>query len=245
MAKFHQEPPMKTLTKCTPCALLLTGLSLGCAAESVAADGEPGSSEEALSACTRAIPDRTAENLSAIPFQSLERGNLPLDVATIAWGYPTKGRTVPGNFGDGRSYNEGHEGADVPGSNGDAILAAANGTVAYTLTTCPNSSAGRNQTCGNGWGAHVVIRHVGNIYTRYAHLSAVSVKVGDPVTRGQRIGSLGTSGLSDGPHLHFELGKRAATFAACSAPQNFDKVYNPAKLRFDRAPLLGGALGYR
>ncbi len=227
---------MKTLAKCLPFAFLLTGLSLGCAAESVEADGELGTSEEALSPCTTAIPDRTAENLSAIPFQSLDRGDLPPDIGAISWGYPTNGRTVPNNFGAGRSYNEGHEGADVPGSNGDALLAAADGTVAYTLTTCPNSSAGRNKTCGNGWGAHVVIRHLGNVYTRYAHMSAVSVKVGDTVTRGQRIGNLGTSGLSDGPHLHFELGKRAGAFAVCGAPQNFDKVYNPAKLAFDRAP---------
>ena len=165
---------MKTLAKCLPFAFLLTGLSLGCGAESVAGDGELGSSEEALSPCTTAIPDRTAESLSAIPFQSLERGDLPSDIGAIAWGYPTNGRTVPNNFGAGRSYNEGHEGADVPGSNGDAILAAGDGTVAYTLTTCPNSSAGRNRICGNGWGAHVVIRHLGNVYTRYAHMSAVS-----------------------------------------------------------------------
>ncbi len=227
---------MKTIAKCLPLAFLLTGLSLGCAAEPVEGEtAEPGTSEEALSPCTSAIPDRTAENLSAIPFQSLDRGDLPSDITAIAWGYPTNGRTVPNNFGAGRSYNEGHEGADVPGSTGDAILAAGAGTVVYTLTSCPNSSAGRNRVCGNGWGAHVVVRHLGNVYTRYAHMSAVAVKVGDTVNLGQRLGNLGTSGLSDGPHLHFELGKRANGFAVCGAPQNFDKVYNPAKLAFGRA----------
>ncbi len=227
---------MKTIAKCLPLAFLLTGLSLGCATETVE-DGEgtdTGISEEALSPCTSAVPDRSAESLSAIPFQSLDRGDLPSDITAIGWGYPTRGNSVPNNFGAGRSYNEGHEGADIGGSTGDAILAAGAGTVVYTNTTCPNSSAGRNRVCGNGWGAHVVVRHLGNVYTRYAHLSAVAVKVGDTVTLGQRLGSLGTSGLSDGPHLHFELGKRAAPFAVCGAPQNFDKVYNPAKLPFGR-----------
>jgi murein DD-endopeptidase MepM/ murein hydrolase activator NlpD len=81
----------------------------------------------------------------------------------------------------------------------------------------------------------VVLDHGGGVYTRYAHLSRVDVQVGNNVQAGARIGGLGHSGLSDGPHLHFELGTRARRFDACGAPQNFDLVYNPAKLRFGAA----------
>lgn len=218
---------------------LLVPLALplgGCSAEAGGDVEASETSEAALTPCPHEIRDRTAETLAAMPFQKLDRGALPADVAAVAWGYPTPSRSVPGNFGAGRSYNEGHEGADIGGASGEAILAAAAGTVVYTLTSCPNDNAGRNRLCGNGWGKHVVVRHAPNVYTRYAHLSAVPVKVGDQVTKGQRIGSLGISGLSDGPHLHFELGKRATPFSACGAPQNFDSVHDPAKLAYDRAP---------
>lgn len=227
---------MNRIARLAPLAAVVATL-FACSAEGVEGEelAEPGSSEEALTPCTRTVPDRTAERLADMPFQSLDRDTLPSDIAGQAWGYPTNGRSVPNNFGAGRSYNEGHEGADIGGSTGDAILAAGAGTVVYTLTSCPNDNAGRNRVCGNGWGKHVVLRHEGNVYTRYAHLSAVAVKVGDSVTLGQRIGSLGNSGLSDGPHLHFELGKRARAFDVCGAPQNFDKVYNPAKLPYGRA----------
>ena len=133
-------------------------------------------------------------------------------------------------FGAGRSYNEGHEGTDLGGARGDAIVAASGGTIAYTLLGCSDNSQRRDITCGNGWGNHVVIAHGDGVFTRYAHLSKLDVKVGDTVRIGQTIGRLGHSGLSDGPHLHFELGTRAAAFNPCQPPQNFDKVHNASKL---------------
>ena len=60
--------------------------------------------------------------------------------------------------------------------------------------------------------------------------------VGNTVLGGGRIGDLGHSGLSDGPHLHFELGTKATPFKPCAAPQNFDLVHNPAKLAYGAAP---------
>lgn len=179
---------MNRIARFAPLAAVVATL-FACSAEGVEGEEEAveqGSSEEALTPCTRAIPDRTAERLADMPFQSLDRAALPSDIAGQAWGYPTNGRSVPNNFGAGRSYNEGHEGADIGGSTGDAILAAGAGTVVYTLTSCPNDNAGRNRVCGNGWGKHVVIRHEGNVYTRYAHLSAVAVKAGDTARAAHR-----------------------------------------------------------
>ena len=56
-----------------------------------------------------------------------------------------------------------------------------------------------------GYGNYVIVAHGGGIMTLYGHLLETDVRVGDSVARGQRIGLEGTSGLSTGPHLHFEL----------------------------------------
>ena len=55
-----------------------------------------------------------------------------------------------------------------------------------------------------GYGIMVEVIH-GNIVTRYAHAQSVLVKVGDRVERGQPVATVGTSGRSTGPHLHFEV----------------------------------------
>lgn len=182
--------------------------------------------------CGGRVPDRTASTVSALPFQSLDRATVPSTSAMIAWTWPTSANVMPNNFGAGRSYNEGHEGADLGGRRGDVIRAAAAGRVVYALSSCPDNDVRRDTTCGNGWGNHLVIDHGGGVFTRYAHLQRLAVAVDATVTAGQQIGALGHSGLSDGPHLHFELGTRARPFAPCAAPQNFDRVYNPARLRY-------------
>lgn len=56
-----------------------------------------------------------------------------------------------------------------------------------------------------GFGNYVVIRHAYGFSTKYAHLSKVFVNEGDIVTQGQRIGTMGNTGLSTGQHLHFEV----------------------------------------
>lgn len=216
--------------------LLLASVGGAACSSSDAAEDGTQSTEDAITACGHTPPDRTASTLSSIPFQKLDRANLPGNAGSIGWSYPTNARSMPNNFGAGRSYNEGHEGADLGGGRGDPIYAAARGTVVYTVKTCPDNSQRRDIVCGNGWGNHVVVDHGGGTYTRYAHLQSLAVKVGDTVNGGQRIGALGHSGLSDGPHLHFELGTRATQFEPCKGPQNFDKVYNPAKLSYGAAP---------
>lgn len=85
-----------------------------------------------------------------------------------------------------------HSGVDFNASPGSPILAAAGGTVA---------TAYFNPQYGN----MIDIDHDNGLTTRYAHLSAMRVKVGDVVLKGQRIGDLGGTGRSTGPHLHFEV----------------------------------------
>jgi murein DD-endopeptidase MepM/ murein hydrolase activator NlpD len=85
-----------------------------------------------------------------------------------------------------------HTGTDIGAAYGAAIVAANSGTV--TL-------AGWN----SGYGNCVVIDHGGGRATLYAHMSSFSVSKGQTVSRGQRIGSVGSTGNSTGPHLHFEV----------------------------------------
>lgn len=76
------------------------------------------------------------------------------------------------------------------------LYAAGPGTVFKTMT-------GYN----GGWGNQVIIQHDGGYYTRYAHLSSISVHEGDGVNIGAPIGVSGNTGRSTGPHLHFEVYK--------------------------------------
>jgi murein DD-endopeptidase MepM/ murein hydrolase activator NlpD len=90
-----------------------------------------------------------------------------------------------------------HQGLDLAAKMGTPVTAAAAGTVV---------EAG---AAGN-YGNLVRVRHADGFETRYAHLSAIGVKVGDKVEPGQQLGNVGSTGLSDGPHLHFELRKAGA-----------------------------------
>lgn len=87
-----------------------------------------------------------------------------------------------------------HSGIDLANSTGTNITASQNGKVI---------SAGYKGTYGN----LVVIRHGNGMETAYAHLSRISVSVGDVVTQGQSIGKMGSTGGSTGSHLHFEIRK--------------------------------------
>lgn len=85
-----------------------------------------------------------------------------------------------------------HTGIDIAGRVGAPVLSAADGTVI---------EAGRK----GGYGLAVVINHGYGLRTLYGHLSRITVRVGQRVTKGQRIGSMGSTGLSTGPHLHYEI----------------------------------------
>jgi murein DD-endopeptidase MepM/ murein hydrolase activator NlpD len=85
-----------------------------------------------------------------------------------------------------------HPGFDLAAKVGTEVSAAAAGTVVH---------AGPAGTYGN----LVTVRHSDGFETRYAHLSAVDVQVGDTVQAGQELGKVGSTGHSTGPHLHFEI----------------------------------------
>ncbi|MFD7439226.1 transglycosylase family protein [Streptomyces sp. NPDC059861] len=93
----------------------------------------------------------------------------------------------------GSSWSKGyHTGVDFPAPTGATVKAVGAGRVV---------DAG----WGGSFGYQVVIRHSDGRYSQYAHLSAISVKAGQSVGAGQRIGRVGSTGNSTGPHLHFEV----------------------------------------
>lgn len=89
----------------------------------------------------------------------------------------------------------GRNAVDLAGPIGTPVYAAASGTVIIS------KSGGWN----GGYGTYVVIRHENGTQTLYSHLSTNTTSVGQWVTKGSRIGSVGNSGKSTGPHLHFEV----------------------------------------
>lgn len=109
---------------------------------------------------------------------------------------PVSGGRISCGFGNRVAPTRGassyHQGVDYSIPTGTSVMASSGGTV---------SKAG----WGSGYGYVVYIDHVAGTQTRYAHLSKVNVKAGQQVSQGQKIASSGNTGISTGPHLHFEM----------------------------------------
>jgi murein DD-endopeptidase MepM/ murein hydrolase activator NlpD len=110
-----------------------------------------------------------------------------------------------------------HKGQDFRAAAGTPILAATDGKVVL---------AGR----AGGYGNQVRIAHAGGLMTSYSHMSRIAARVGETVRQGEVIGYVGSTGLSTGPHLHYELYRNGAQV-------------NPASVKYiTRAQLAGAEL---
>ncbi len=85
-----------------------------------------------------------------------------------------------------------HEGIDFAGAEGSGVIAVGAGVVSF---------AGER----SGYGGLVEINHGNGYVTRYGHNSAVLVKTGDTIHKGERVARMGSTGRSTGPHVHFEV----------------------------------------
>ena len=156
----------------------------------------------------------TDENQNIIETQNVINGNnnekkdyennissineMEMDISNLKAAYkfinPLNG-TVSSSFGARQSKYQNvtgyHTGIDIAADSGTSIVASMEGIVELV------SSEG-------DYGKHIKIR-CNNVYTLYAHCSKIFVKEGQIVARGQKIASVGNTGNSTGPHLHFEI----------------------------------------
>ena len=150
--------------------------------------------ENAIVAIEKELSQRESE-IAAVDFL-LSRNNLESQQTPAGW--PVAGGWVSSKFGarmhpiSGRKQF--HRGVDIPGKEGADVLAVADGVVV--------------QSKRNGsYGWVVEIDHGDNYSTLYSHNKSNLVKVGETVVKGQPIAKIGSTGLSTGPHVHFEVSK--------------------------------------
>ena len=122
---------------------------------------------------------------------------------------------VPGSYyissGFGYRWGSLHGGVDIAGVNikGRNIVAASDGVVILASQTCTHNYPGYCN-CGQTYGNYVIIDHGDgtdgtNYKTLYGHMTSVNVTAGQVVKEGDVIGTVGCTGYSTGPHLHFEI----------------------------------------
>lgn len=109
----------------------------------------------------------------------------PLQRATLTSGFGIRMHPLLG-------YARAHAGLDLAAPYGSPIYATSDGVVGAA-------------NWRGGYGLTVALEHGGGVETRYAHMSRIAVVPGQPVRAGQVIGYVGSTGLSTGPHLHYEV----------------------------------------
>jgi peptidoglycan hydrolase-like protein with peptidoglycan-binding domain len=134
--------------------------------------------------------------ISALRRGSASRGTTPVANGPVRLLRPVPGR-IGDRFGAPRSGRRTHTGLDFPVQAGTQVGAAGVGVTEF---------AGWNT---GGYGNLVVVRHRLGYTTWYAHLSIITTWRGEQVTGGTRLGYVGSTGNSTGPHLHFELRRNA------------------------------------
>jgi murein DD-endopeptidase MepM/ murein hydrolase activator NlpD len=134
----------------------------------------------------------------AIAMRELPPGT---NLSPLALSWPMIGARITQPFGPSNlvlepslgPYPHFHTGIDLAAPLGTPVMAAADGIVVAVAHTSV------------GYGNYVMIAHGGGVITLYAHLLETDVSTGDKVARGKKIGLEGSSGLSTGPHVHFEV----------------------------------------
>ena len=142
------------------------------------------------------LPSRSSHSSISVARSVVSKAaNYPSNSEKVDIQMPLEGRISSG-FGGRRDPIQGghrhHDGIDIAAPRGTPIAAAAAGTVVF---------AGRK----GGYGNMVEIEHPDGRHTRYGHAECIMVNPGDKVEDGQMIATVGSTGRSTGPHLHFEV----------------------------------------
>ena len=146
---------------------------------------------------------------------------IPTVGSTSSWGWPTDpGYTLSSYYGYRLAvFGEGnfHSGLDIAGTGyGSPVYAANNGTIEEMKVLRDKNGNYTN------YGIYVLINHNNGYYSLYGHLSGFdkNISVGSTVSRGQRIGYVGSTGWATGPHLHFEI-RNCAKYSCTTNPLNY------------------------
>ena len=133
-----------------------------------------------------AAPPPASKPATAPPAPRSARAGIDDDAPVARWAWPARGKVV-GSFG-----RSGGNGIEIAGEEGDAVMAAAPGTVVY-------SGSGLI-----GYGKLIIVKHNKNFLSAYAHNENILVSEGERVDLGQQIAQMGSSG-TDRVKLHFEI----------------------------------------
>lgn len=172
-------------------------------------------SAQAIGLMAVAVLAMAAAPLKTDPVIHIEPGSVPTAIPVvaeieepgpvfrqIAFEDPVRGYAVNSRFGMRRLGGEPeariHKGIDIAAPTGTSVFAATEGRVLRTGYQ------------PEGYGRFVELEHPNGMTTLYAHLSRIDVAGGQAVTASQRIGLVGSTGFSTGPHLHFEVRRAGA-----------------------------------
>ena len=191
LLKYRKPAPLLLALGCVLVALGCGACALRPQAETITPQAEPVSAAAEPTPEPATPADDTLTNSAAEPTAQPEQPQATAEPLVFGW-------PVADFHYIARFVSDYHRGADYSATKGTPVLAVYGGTVA--VANCIHPS----------YGNHVVIDHGtlpdGHSYrTLYAHMDTLSVAVGDTVTQGQQLGTVGSTGASTGNHLHLEL----------------------------------------
>ncbi len=204
-------------------ASVVMGAGVAAAADTTAASGIAGAVEAQAAAQAKAAKaqaaqvKKAAEAKKAAQAAKAAKAVKAKKAAKVAvkkkasWVDPVKTYKLSASFAqNGGMWASKHSGQDFAVPIGTNVVAAHGGTVV--------KAGGNGAGDGPAYGNAVVIKHGNGTYSQYAHLSKVTVRIGQIVKTGQEIAKSGNTGNSSGPHLHFEI----------RTTPNYGSALNPA-----------------
>ena len=133
------------------------------------------------------------------PQSYIQKANLDVNIAEPEFVWPASSAHITAKYGQvGKLWEQTHQGIDIKGHIGSPVFASADGVV-HILRTEPK------------WGNRIILKHSNGFQTFYGHMDSFTVSRGQHVKAGDIIGSVGNTGQSKGPHLHFEIRKDGHT----------------------------------
>ena len=173
--------------------------------------------DEFNSAIKKAEKEIEAAANKANGYQGSFSGTLSWPISTSSWGW--------------NIITSGYGRRDQPTSGASTSHKALDIGISYQPVYAPADGYVVMAGWASGYGNFIMIKHSSKLYTCYGHLSGYNVSSGQTVKRGQRIATSGNTGISTGPHLHFEV-RTSSSYYSRVNPLNYisDSVYSKLDL---------------